>query len=179
MSIISTPAPPSSLFLCSRRRRRNCWTFGLRHVSNGDESPLQGIRVDHPDCRGRSARADEHSANYKVMFLQGGASLQLPSADEFPPGRASADYIVKVRGARPLERGQQIGNHLPGIQRRGREFQPPSAPEEFNFDQRRPTSTFVNNETIHGVEFKAEPTPPRGVELFCDMSLISSASRSM
>ena len=49
----------------------------------------------HPDRRSRPARPDGIPANYKIMFLQGGASLQFAMLPmNLRPAGASADYIV-------------------------------------------------------------------------------------
>ena len=50
---------------------------GRRHVGDGDQPPLEDLRGHHPEgARPTSARSPAFPPNYKVLFLQGGASLQ-------------------------------------------------------------------------------------------------------
>jgi phosphoserine aminotransferase len=49
---------------------------GQRHVRDGDEPSRQGVRRHRRAGRGRPARAARGPANYKVLFLQGGATGQ-------------------------------------------------------------------------------------------------------
>lgn len=111
-------------------------------------------------------------ANYKVLFLQGGASLQFAMLPmNLRPSGASADYVVTGSWSKTAwKEAAKLGatgvtfngevdnfNHLP-------------AQGELKLDPKAAYLHFCHNETIHGVEFKGEPVPPQGVELVCDMS---------
>ena len=62
---------------CSTRRRRDARLARQRHVGDGDEPSRQGVHVDRREGRGRPARAARaFPPNYKVLFLQGGATAQ-------------------------------------------------------------------------------------------------------
>ncbi len=108
--------------------------------------------------------------DYSVLFLQGGASLQfsmLPMNLRGP--EQSADYIVNgtwgtaaVKDARKLGVTRVAGSsESTGFDR---------VPEEIQPDPAAAYLHFTSNETIHGVQWRAEPEPPFGVPLVCDMS---------
>ncbi len=110
-------------------------------------------------------------AEYKVLFLQGGASLQfgMIPANLRPAGQ-SADYLVtgswskaalkdakKTGAARVAFSSEDTGyNRLPN----GHVDLDPSAAYLY----------YCANETVHGIEFFNEPTPPAGVPLVADIS---------
>jgi phosphoserine aminotransferase len=111
-------------------------------------------------------------ANYKILFLQGGASLQFAMLPmNFRPAGASADYIVTgTWSKKAYKESQKLGiakaaanvepdnfNHLPGQ-------------SELKLDPQAAYLHFTSNETIHGVEYFTEPVPPSGVPLICDAS---------
>lgn len=110
--------------------------------------------------------------DYKILFLQGGASLQFAMLPmNMRASGASADYLVNgTWGQTAVREAMKLG-----IARTV------ATTESTNFD-RLPTYTlndldtqaaylhFTSNETIHGVEWQVEPQPPAGVPLVCDMS---------
>ncbi len=109
-------------------------------------------------------------ASYKVLFLQGGASLQfamLPM-NLMATGKR-ADYIVNgAWGKAALKEAQKLGlARLAGSsESTGFDRTPPS----LELNPQAAYLHFTSNETIHGVQFWGEPTPPQGVPLACDMS---------
>lgn len=110
--------------------------------------------------------------NYKVMFLQGGASLQFAMlAMNLRPAGASADYIVTGAWSRTaLKEAQKLGATRVVFNGEGENFTRLPEPAELQFDPNAAYVHFCHNETIHGVEFKSEPVVPEGVPLVCDMS---------
>lgn len=111
-------------------------------------------------------------AEYKVLFLQGGASMQFAQVPmNLRPAGVSADYLVNgVWGQTAVREAKKLG-----ITR------VPATTENTNFDRLPSYSAgdldpkaaylhFTSNETIHGNEWFSEPEPPGGVPLFCDMS---------
>ncbi len=110
--------------------------------------------------------------NYKVMFLQGGASLQFAMAPmNLRSAGASADYILTgswsksaFKEAEKLGKTRVIGstekdnfNRLPD-------------PSELDFDPDAAYVHFTANETIQGLEWGTEPLTPPNVPLVCDAS---------
>lgn len=110
--------------------------------------------------------------NYKVLFLQGGATLQfaMVAMNFLRPG-ASADYILNgswSKGA--IKEAKKIGAVRVAASAEATNF---DRVPDFNADTFDPQAAylhFTSNETIHGVEFQSEPPVPAGVPLFCDMS---------
>ncbi|MDX1412631.1 MAG: aminotransferase class V-fold PLP-dependent enzyme, partial [Candidatus Promineifilaceae bacterium] len=97
--------------------------------------------------------------NYKILFLQGGASLQFSMVPmNILAPNDSADYIVNgTWGQKALKEAKKVGS-----------VRVAATTESFNFD-RLPKSSelaldedasyvhFTSNETIHGVQWVNEP----------------------
>lgn len=111
-------------------------------------------------------------ANYKVMFLQGGASLQFAMLPmNLRPAGASADYVVTGSWSRTaFKEAAKLGATRMAYNGEAHNFSALPEPGEYEFDPQAAYVHFCHNETIHGVEYKAEPVLPEGVELVCDMS---------
>lgn len=111
-------------------------------------------------------------ANYKVMFLQGGASLHFAmEAMNFRPAGASADYIVTGAWSKAaVKEAAKLGTTNVVFNGEAEKFNRLPAAGELAFDPKAAYAHICHNETIHGVEFKSEPVLPAGVPLFCDMS---------
>jgi phosphoserine aminotransferase len=111
-------------------------------------------------------------SQYKVLFQQGGASLQfamvpmnLRSAD------ASADYIVNGSwGTAAIQDAKKLGDTQTAATTESTNFDRIPDVDELNLDPKAAYLHFTSNETIHGLEFSEEPDPPEGVPLICDMS---------
>ncbi len=108
--------------------------------------------------------------NYKIMFLQGGASLQFAMVPmNLRPAGASADYIVTGSWSKnAIKEAQKLGTARAAANTESSNFS--QLPEKLDLDPKAAYLHFTSNETIHGVEFKTEPVPPEGVPLVCDMS---------
>jgi phosphoserine aminotransferase len=111
-------------------------------------------------------------ANYKVIFLQGGASLQFAMLPmNLRQAGASADYIVTGAWSRSAwKEAAKLGAARAAFNSESDKYTRLPAAAELQFDASAAYAHFCHNETIHGVEFKAEPVLPAGVELVCDMS---------
>jgi phosphoserine aminotransferase len=111
-------------------------------------------------------------ANYKVLFLQGGATLQFAMIPmNLRPAGATADYIVTgawSKGA--LKEAQKLGATKTAFSADADNFSRLPEQSELKLDPQAAYLYFTSNETIHGVEFKTEPVPPAGVPLFVDTS---------
>jgi phosphoserine aminotransferase len=128
---------------------------GIIHQTEADLRELMGI----PD-------------GYKVMFLQGGASLQfamLPMNLRAPG--ASADYIVTGAWSKTaLKEAQKLGAVHVAANTESTNYNRLPDAGEIQADPNAAYLHFTANETIHGVEWKQEPVPPAGVPLVCDVS---------
>ena len=109
-------------------------------------------------------------ANYKVMFLQGGAHLQFTMIPmNLRAAGASADYIVTGTWSKTaIKEAQKLGTTRTAANTEADGFK--GIPATLDLDPGAAYLHFTSNETIHGVEFFDEPTPPAGVPLVCDAS---------
>jgi phosphoserine aminotransferase len=110
--------------------------------------------------------------NYKVLFLQGGASLQFAMLPmNFRPAGASADYILTGSWSKTaLKESGKLGTTNVAGSTENTGFNRVPDASELQYDPKAAFLHYTMNETIHGVEWATEPTPPEGVELVCDVS---------
>ncbi|MGA2489113.1 MAG: 3-phosphoserine/phosphohydroxythreonine transaminase [Anaerolineales bacterium] len=110
--------------------------------------------------------------NYKILFLQGGASLQFAMVPmNFRPTGASADYIVTgTWSKKAFKESQKLGTSKAAASMDADNFNHLPAQSELKLDPQAAYLHFTSNETIHGVEYFTEPIPPAGVPLICDAS---------
>ena len=135
----------------------------ISHRSKEFEAVIQTAEADLRELLGIPA-------NYKVMFLQGGASLQFAMVPmNLRAAGASADYIVTGSwGKTAIKEAQKLGAARVAANTESDGFK--SLPEKLDLDPKSAYLHFTSNETIHGVEYFTEPTPPAGVPLICDAS---------
>lgn len=109
---------------------------------------------------------------YKVLFLQGGASLQFAMVPmNLRAAGASADYLVHgTWGKTALKEARKLGETRAAASTESGNFDRVPDPGDLDLDPRAAYLHFTSNETIHGNEWTGEPTPPDGVPLVCDMS---------
>ncbi len=97
--------------------------------------------------------------DYRVLFLQGGASLQFAMVplNFLPPG-ATADYILTgVWGEKASAEAALIGNvHIAGSTREERYCRVPR-PDELAFSAAPAYVHLTSNNTIHGTQWRAWP----------------------
>ncbi|MGE0129671.1 MAG: 3-phosphoserine/phosphohydroxythreonine transaminase [Blastocatellales bacterium] len=109
--------------------------------------------------------------NYKVLFLQGGASLQFSMIpmNLLPKGK-SADYILTGSwGQGAIKEAKKLGSVREAATTADTNFNCLPKPEEIKLDPNAAYAHFTSNETIFGVEFNEEPAAG-DVPLVCDMS---------
>jgi len=109
--------------------------------------------------------------NYKVLFLQGGASLQFAMVPmNLQPKGKSADYILTGSwGQGAFKEAKKLGPVREAATTAGSNFNRLPRPEEIKLDTGAAYVHFTSNETIFGVEFDEEPATG-DVPLVCDMS---------
>jgi phosphoserine aminotransferase len=110
------------------------------------------------------------SQEYKVLFLQGGASLQFGMLPMNLRGVGqSADYIVNgTWGAAALKDARKLGAARAAGSSEDSNFD--RVPQVIEADAEAAYLHYTSNETIHGVQWREEPQPPGGVPVVCDMS---------
>jgi phosphoserine aminotransferase len=111
-------------------------------------------------------------ANYKILFLQGGASLQFAMVPmNFRPAGASADYIVTgTWSKKAFQESQKLGIAHASANLEADNFTHLPFQSDLKLDSQAAYLHFTSNETIHGLEYFTEPIPPAGVPLICDAS---------
>jgi phosphoserine aminotransferase len=108
-------------------------------------------------------------ANYKIMFLQGGATLQFAMLAMNLRATGSADYIVTGAWSKiALKEAQKLGTARAAANTEKEGFN--YVPTSLDLDPNAAYLHMTSNETIHGVEYFSEPTPLDGVPLVCDTS---------
>ncbi len=135
----------------------------ISHRSKEFEAVIQTAEADLRELLGIPA-------NYKVMFLQGGASLQFAMLPmNLRAAGASADYIVTGTWSKTaIKEAKKLGAARAAANTEAEGFK--RLPASLDLDPNAAYLHFTSNETIHGVEFFEEPTPPAGVPLICDTS---------
>ena len=114
-------------------------------------------------------------ANYRILFLQGGASLQFAMVPMNFLGReAAAEYIVTgAWGEKALEEAKKLGAAHAAWSGKAEGYVRVPRSEELRAERdHAPRSAylhFTSNETIQGVEFPVEPDAA-GAPLVCDCS---------
>jgi phosphoserine aminotransferase len=108
--------------------------------------------------------------NYKVLFLQGGASLQntmIPMS--FLKDGQTADYIVTGSwGKKSEEAARLVGNVNVAYSGKGHNYSDIPGPGELQLTPDAAYVHYTSNETIQGVEFKQDLAFE--VPVVCDMS---------
>jgi phosphoserine aminotransferase len=137
----------------------------ISHRSKEFEAILAEAQADLRDLLGIPA-------NYKILFLQGGASLQFAMLPmNFRPAGTSADYIVTgTWSKKAFKESQKLGAAKAAANLEAENFNHLPAQSDLKLDPQAAYLHFTSNETIHGVEYFTEPTPPAGVPLICDAS---------
>ncbi len=109
--------------------------------------------------------------NYKILFLQGGASLQFSMIPlNFLQRDETADYIVTgAWGKKALKEAKRCGNANAIFSTADEGFKSIPAQDELNFSQNAKYVHYTSNETIEGVEFKYD-LDGKGIPVVCDAS---------
>ena len=107
---------------------------------------------------------------YRIMFLQGGATLQFAMAPMNLLGGKSADYIVTGSwGSKAVKEAEKVGRARTAWSGKAENFTRLPDADELELDPDAAYVHFTSNETIQGVEFMEEPETGV-VPLVCDAS---------
>jgi phosphoserine aminotransferase len=137
----------------------------ISHRSKEFEDVIQTAESDLRDLM-------QIPTNYKVLFLQGGASLQFAMLPmNLRPADASADYILTGAWSKTaFKEAQRLGETKSAANTEASSFNHLPSQEELKLDPKAAYLHFTSNETVHGVEYFTEPIPPADVPLICDAS---------
>lgn len=110
-------------------------------------------------------------ANYKVLFLQGGASLQFTMVPlNFLARGQSADYVITgAWGVKALKEAEKCGNVNVIYSSANGGFKTVPGEGELRFDPAARYLHYTSNETIEGVEFNYD-LDAGGIPVVCDAS---------
>jgi phosphoserine aminotransferase len=108
--------------------------------------------------------------NYKVLFLQGGASLQFSMIPlNYLGAGQTADYVVTgAWGEKAFEAATLVGSANLAYDGKGSNYNQVPDFKTIALSENPAYVHFTSNETIHGVEFSTDPTIDH--PLVCDMS---------
>ncbi len=110
-------------------------------------------------------------ANYKVLFLQGGATLQFSMVPINLLAGRSADYLVTGSWSKKaFKEAQRLGKARCAVSTEEEGFARLPAVGEFDLDPCAAYLHVCTNETIHGVEVHDCAALPASVPLVADMS---------
>ena len=109
--------------------------------------------------------------NYKILFLQGGASLQFSMIPQnFLKVNESADYIVTgAWGEKAIKEAKKFGNVNVIYSSKESSFTIIPKQEEIRFSQNPNYVHYTSNETIDGVEFNYDLSG-ENIPVICDAS---------
>jgi phosphoserine aminotransferase len=97
--------------------------------------------------------------NYRVLFLQGGASLQFSMVPmNLLPEGGKADYIITgIWSKKALKEAKRVGQTNVAATTEPENFSRIPRQEELKLDPAAAYAHFTTNNTIHGTEWKQEP----------------------
>lgn len=108
--------------------------------------------------------------NYKILFLQGGASTQFAMIPmNLLPAEATADFLVTGAWAeKACQEAQRFGKTHIACSSEDRNFC--YIPKSCSYSNQPAYIHYTSNNTIFGTEFSAIPETPSGTDLICDAS---------
>ncbi len=109
--------------------------------------------------------------NYRILFLQGGATLQFSMIPMNFLGRdETADFVVTgAWGKKAVKEAKKSGNANVIFSTESEGFRSIPEQENLNFSQNAKYVHYTSNETIDGVEFKYD-LDGKGIPVVCDAS---------
>jgi len=109
--------------------------------------------------------------NYKILFLQGGASLQFSMIPlNFLGTGETADYVITgAWGKKAIKEAKRCGNAKTIFSTADSGFKSVPTPDELTFSENAKYVHYTSNETIEGVEFKYD-LDGKGLPVVCDAS---------
>jgi phosphoserine aminotransferase len=120
------------------------------------------------DCRELARIPD----NYRVLFLQGGASLQFAMVPmNLLPKGATADYLVTgVWSQKAVKEAKLVGGVHEAASSKDQNFNYIPSADQIRYSAKPAYVHMTTNNTIFGTQWVSEPTVPAGVPLIADTS---------
>ncbi len=141
---------------------------GVIEHSHRGKAFMKVIEEAEADCRALADIPDK----YRVLFLQGGASLQFAMVPmNLLNKHATADYLMTgTWSKKAVEEAKLFGNvHVAGTSKPTNFDRIPKA-EDIQYSARPAYVHFTSNNTIFGTQWAKEPDVPMGVSMVCDAS---------
>lgn len=156
-----------------RQAQQDLWNLagsgiGILEHSHRGKAFTKVIEEAESDCRALASIP----AKYRVLFLQGGASLQFAMVPMNLLGKhANADYVITGSWAKKAaDEAKMYGNvHIAGSSKPTNFDRIPPA-SDLHFSARPAYVHFTSNNTIFGTQWRSEPAVPVGAPLICDAS---------
>ena len=141
--------------------------LSLLEMSHRSKPVVDMIDTAEADIRSLAGIPD----NYRVLFLQGGASLQFSMAPmNLLTGNGKADHIVTGNFAKlALQDAQKVGNVRVAGSTEASNFDHVPGQDELDLDPEADYVHITGNNTIYGTEWPAEPETGE-VPLVADLS---------
>lgn len=140
--------------------------IGIMEHSHRGSAFVAVLAQTEADCRKLAGIPD----NYKVLFLQGGAStqfFQIPM--NFLEKDRTADYLNTGSWSKAaIKQAQRFGKVHVAASSEDQNFN--YIPREANYSDSPAYVHFTSNNTIFGTQWASEPTPPSASPLICDAS---------
>ncbi|MGI8817636.1 MAG: 3-phosphoserine/phosphohydroxythreonine transaminase, partial [Gemmatimonadales bacterium] len=110
--------------------------------------------------------------NYRVLFLQGGASLQFSMIPmNLLPADRTADYLLTgVWSQKAVKEAKQVGKVHIAATSEATNFDRIPKPDEIRYSADPAYVHFTTNNTIYGTQWVSEPSGPAGAPLIADTS---------
>jgi phosphoserine aminotransferase len=110
--------------------------------------------------------------NYRVLFLQGGASLQFSMIPmNLLPADRTADYLVTgVWSQKAVKEAKQLGKVHIAATGEATNFDRIPKPDEIHYSANPVYVHLTTNNTIYGTQWPTEPAVPPGAPLIADAS---------
>jgi phosphoserine aminotransferase len=156
-----------------RQAQQDIWNIGgsgigiMEHSHRGKVFE-RIIAEAEQDCRELAGIPD----SYRVLFLQGGASLQFAMVPmNLLPKGGTADYLVTgVWSQKAVKEAKAVGTVHEAASSKDANFSYIPAPGAISYSARPAYVHVTTNNTIYGTQWRAEPDVPAGVPLVADAS---------
>jgi phosphoserine aminotransferase len=156
-----------------RQAQKDIWSIGgsgmgiMEHSHRG--KLFERIVADaEEECRRLAGIPDQ----YRVLFLQGGASLQFAMVPmNFLAPDRTADYLVTgIWAEKALKEAKQVGRIHVALSGESHGFSRIPPVSEIRYSERPVYVHMTTNNTIHGTQWGTEPPVPAGAPLVADAS---------
>lgn len=156
-----------------RKAQQDLWNIGGTGIGIAEHSHRgrlfeRVIAEAEQDCRDLAGIPDD----YRVLFLQGGASLQFAMVPmNLLPRGATADYLITgIWSQKAMKEAKLVGKVHEAASSADQNFSYIPAEDQIQYSERPAYVHLTTNNTIFGTQWRTEPPVPPGVPLVADAS---------